>query len=73
MSKIKIFRWWAYASFLKLFGVMLLAVLLSALSVMMLPNIYCLLLVFPICGFAGYLGRCLFPEVYRDFVKELER
>ena len=72
MEKVKFIRWWRYASFWKLFGVGIGAVILSLVSALLIPDAWCLCAILPICGVGGYFMRKFIPEMFKDIMKELE-
>lgn len=72
MEKVKFIRWWRYASFWKLFGVGIGAVILSLVSALLIPDAWCLCAIIPICGVGGYFMRKFIPEMFKDLMKELE-
>lgn len=72
MEKVKFIRWWRYASFWKLFGVGIGAVILSLVSALLIPGAWCLCAIIPICGVGGYFMRKFIPEMFKDLMKELE-
>lgn len=72
MEKVKFIRWWRYASFWKLFGVGIGAVILSLVSALLIPDAWCLCAILPICGVGGYFMRKFIPEMFKDLMKELE-
>ena len=72
MEKVKFIRWWRYASFWKLFGVGISAVILSLVSALLIPDAWCLCAILPICGVGGYFMRKFIPEMFKDLMKELE-
>lgn len=72
MGKAKFIRWWRYASFWKFFGVGIGTVVLSLVSALLIPDVWCLCAILPICGVGGYFMRKFIPEVLKDLIKELE-
>ena len=72
MEKVKLIRWWKYASFLKVFGAGIGAVILSLVSALLIPNAWCLCAILPICGVSGYFMKKFIPEMFKDLMKELE-
>ena len=72
MGKAKFIRWWKYSSFWKFFGVGIGAVVLSLVSALLIPDVWCLCAILPICGVSGYFMRKFIPEVLKDLIKELE-
>lgn len=72
MEKTKLIRWWRYASFWKVFGFGIGAVILSLVSALLIPDAWCLFAILPICGVGGYFMRKFIPEMFSDLMKELE-
>lgn len=72
MEKTKLIRWWKYASFWKVFGFGVGAVVLSLVSALLIPNVWCLFAILPICGVSGYFIKKFIPEMFKDLMKELE-
>lgn len=72
MEETKLIKWWKYASFWKLFGVALSAMACSLISVLLIPNLWCLIGVFVSCGVGGCFMNKLISDVLRDLIKELE-
>ena len=72
MEKTKLIRWWRYASFWKVFGFGIGAVILSLVSALLIPDAWCLCAILPICGVGGYFIRKFIPEILNDLMKELE-
>lgn len=72
MEKAKLIRWWKYASFWKVFGIGIGAVILSLISASLIPDAWCLCTILPICGVGGYFIRKFIPEMFKDLMKELE-
>ena len=65
-------KWWNYISFWKVFGIGILAIILSFISAYFISSFWCLCLILPICGVAGYFIKKWVPDVLRDLMKELE-
>ena len=72
MEKAKLIRWWRYASFWKVFGLGVGAVILSLVSALLIPDAWCLCAILPICGIGGYFIRKFIPGMLKDLMKELE-
>lgn len=72
MVKTKLIRWWRYASFWKVFGIGIGAVVLSLVSALLISDAWCLCAILPICGVGGYFMRKFIPEMFKDLMKELE-
>lgn len=72
MEKVKFIRWWRYASFWKVFGAGIGAVILSLVSALLIPDAWCLCAILPICGVGGFFMRKFIPEIFKDLMKELE-
>ena len=72
MGDVKTIRWWRYASFWKVFGIGIGAVVLSLISALLIPGAWCLCSILPICGVGGFFIRKFTPDVLRDLMKELE-
>ncbi len=72
MEKAELIRWWRYASFWKVFGIGIGAVVLSLVSALLIPDAWCLFAILPICGVSGYFIRKFIPEMFKDLIKELE-
>lgn len=72
MSDSKFIRWWRYASFWKVLGFGIGAVILSLISALLIPRAWCLCAILPICGVSGYFMRKFIPDMFKDLMKELE-
>lgn len=71
MSNIKWIRWWLYPSFFKFFGIAILCMVLSFLCAYFIPNLWCLIGIFPICGIGGYFMRKILPQILKDLGNEM--
>jgi hypothetical protein len=69
----KIIRWRLYPSFFKFFGIAILCMVLSFLCAYFIPNLWCLIGIFPICGIGGYFMRNIFPQLMEDVYYEMTR
>jgi MFS family permease len=67
----KIIRWWLYPSFFKFFGIAILCMVLSFLCAYFIPNLWCLIGVFTVCGIGGYFMRKMLPQLLRDLGNEM--
>lgn len=64
-------RWWRYASFWKLIGAAIGAVVLSLLCGLFIPDPWCLIPIGIFVVSGGLLIRKFIPEVLEDLVKEM--
>ena len=71
-EKIKLIKWWKYASFFKFLGIALASAGISLGFALLIPNTWCLPGVFATCGVGGYFMRKLFPDILTDLKKELQ-
>lgn len=73
MSEVKWFCWWNYSSFWKLFGALILAVVLCFIISFVISSLWRLIPVVVICGVYSYYAYKIFPDILVDLIKELSR
>ena len=69
----KLLKWWNYVSFWKLFGGILLIMVLCFLCTVIIPNTWCLLPIVILCIIGGIFMRRMIPEILQSIIKEIER
>lgn len=67
---LKLFKWFNYSIFWKLFGVVFCSVILCFLCALLFPSVWCLFGVIPICCIGGYFIRILLPDALKTIIKD---